>query len=286
MSEEKVVLRIDGESYAARRGMRLVTVLNALSKGIPQVCYHDALGAIETCDTCVVEVDGELRRSCATLVDGKLQVDTDTPRARGAREEAVHRLLGNHELYCTICDFNNGDCAVHSATQLVQIKHQKYEFKRKPFEIDDSNPFYRYDPDQCILCGRCVEACQSVQVTETLSIDWEAESPRVLWDGGRKINESSCVSCGHCVTVCPCNALMEKTMLGHAGYFTGAPDPVRRKSIGLVKHAERYTGFAPLMVTSDLEAKMREATVKKTKTVCTYCGVGCAFDVCARAAPS
>ncbi|PYX45543.1 MAG: hypothetical protein DMG79_19035, partial [Acidobacteria bacterium] len=69
-------------------------------------------------------------------------------------------------------------------------------------------------------CGRCVEACQNVEVNETLSINWEDPNPRVLWDGGSTIGESSCVSCGHCITVCPCNALMEKTMLGHAGFLT------------------------------------------------------------------
>jgi formate dehydrogenase major subunit len=66
-----------------------------------------------------------------------------------------------------------------------------------------SNPFYRYDPSQCILCGQCVQACQNVQVNETLSIGWELDHPRVLWDGGTQIAGSSCVSCGHCVTVCP-----------------------------------------------------------------------------------
>ena len=91
--------------------------------------------------------------------------------------------------------------------------------------MDSTNPFYRYDPDQCILCGRCVEACQNVQVNETLSIRWEDPHPRVLWDGGAAIGESSCVSCGHCITVCPCNALMEKSMLGEAGFFTRLPKP-------------------------------------------------------------
>ena len=70
-----------------------------------------------------------------------------------------------------------------------------------------------------------MEACQNVQVNETLSIRWEDEQPRVLWDGGKAIGESSCVSCGHCVSVCPCNALMEKSMIGHAGYFTALPKP-------------------------------------------------------------
>lgn len=120
---------------------------------------------------------------------------------------------------------------------------------------------------------------QNVQVTETLSIDWTMERPRVLWDGGRAINDSSCVSCGHCVTVCPCNALLEKTMESRAGTFTGAPYSVKRKSIDLVKFGEKFTGLRPLFVTSKIEAAAREETLKRTKTVCTYCGVGCAFEV-------
>src|SRR5690606_1823797 len=148
---------------------------------------------------------------------------------------------------------------VHNSSELLEIMDQKYDFEPKPYLVDKTNPFYQYDPDQCILCGRCVEACQNVQVTETLSIDWEAEQPRVLWDGGRPINESSCVSCGHCVTVCPCNALMEKTMIGEAGHFTSAPwDTVLRPSIELVKYLEEYTGNAPLFATSNAEAAMRE----------------------------
>ncbi|HEY9127909.1 MAG TPA: formate dehydrogenase subunit alpha, partial [Acidobacteriaceae bacterium] len=148
-----------------------------------------------------------------------------------------------------------------------------------PYEKDESNPFYRYDPDQCILCGRCVQACQNVQVNETLSIAWESEHPRVLWDGGAKIDESSCVSCGHCVTVCPCNALMEKTMLGEAGYFTDLPAKTLESMIDVVKGVEPELGYGAILQVSEIEAHMRESRVKKTKTVCTYCGVGCSFDI-------
>ena len=79
---------------------------------------------------------------------------------------------------------------------------------------------YRYDPNQCILCGRCVEACQDIEVNETIRIDWDREHPRVIWDNDVPINESSCVSCGQCATVCPCNAMMEVNMEGNAGYMT------------------------------------------------------------------
>lgn len=270
---------IDGQAVTVSDDELLIHVLNRLNKRLPQICYHASLGPIETCDTCMVEVDGCLRRACSTRVRPGMRVQTGSSLARRAREEAMHRILHNHDLYCTICDFNNGGCEVHNATELAGLEHQKYKFEPKPYPIDDSNPFYRYDPGQCILCGRCVEACQNVQVTETLSIDWGAERPRVLWDGGRPINESSCVSCGHCVTVCPCNALMEKSMLGKAGHFTDAPIPLRKKSISLVKDLEHYTGFAPLFLTSELEATARFGSIQRTKTVCTYCGVGCAFEV-------
>jgi formate dehydrogenase major subunit len=270
---------VDGRARPCREGEALLTVLKREGIAIPSVCHHTSLGALSTCDTCLVDVDGKLERACAAPVRPAMRVRTETPEARLAREEAMHRILSNHDLYCTICDNNNGNCEVHNAAKLVGLEHQKYPFTPKPYAVDASNPFYRYDPSQCILCGRCVEACQTVQVTETLSIDWTADRPRVLWDGGAAINASSCVSCGHCVTVCPCNALMEKSMLGRAGHFTALPAPVKERSIDLVKHLEIYTGFDPLFATSDAEAAMREETIAKTKTVCTYCGVGCSFDV-------
>lgn len=275
-----VTLHVNGREVVGLAGEPLVDLIGRLGLGLPHVCYHPALGPIQTCDTCIAEVDGELVRTCAATARAGMRVDLGN--GREARQEAMQRLIGNHNLYCTICDRNNGDCEVHDATEALGLKHQKYPFTRKPYPVDASNPFYQYDPDQCILCARCVEVCQNVQVTETLSIDWEAEHPRVLWDGGERVEGSSCVSCGHCVTVCPCNALMEKSMIGEAGHFTGLPEAVRRPSIELVKAVEPYTGFDPILALSNAEAAMREASIEKTKTVCTYCGVGCSFDVWTR----
>jgi formate dehydrogenase major subunit len=272
-------ITIDGQPIAATAGQRLIDLLNDAAVEVPHVCYHPQLGPIQTCDTCIVEINGELRRACAATVEAGMVVTTAADRLVEVRQEAMQRLLGNHELYCTVCDYNNGDCELHNAAARLDISHQKYKFTRKPYAVDDSNPFYRYDPDQCILCGRCVEACQNLQVTETLSINWEDPNPRVLWDGGAPINESSCVSCGHCVTVCPCNALMEKSMEGEAGYFTWLPDEVLRPAIEVVKASETVTGYEPLFLISDTEAAARKARIKRTKTVCTYCGVGCSFEI-------
>lgn len=255
----------------------VLQLLNDSSIEIPQVCYHPSLGAIETCDACIVSVNGELVRSCSAEIKEGDVIDTVDPDVKQAQTIAMDKILYNHELYCTVCDYNNGGCEVHNTVKAMKINHQSIPFDQKPYEKDDSHPFYRYDPDQCILCGRCVEACQDVQVTETLTIDWERERPRVIWDNDVPINESSCVSCGHCSTVCPCNAMMEKGMEGEAGFLTGIAKTTLRPMIEITKNVE--TGYGSILAISDMEAAMREEKIKKTKTVCTYCGVGCSFDV-------
>ena len=286
-------LKVNGRLVPARVGELLIDALNrhALAteaKPVPQVCYLPQMGPIESCDTCMVQVSGAmgepatLVRACATRVAVGMSVATEGEAVDIAQREAFDRILQNHLLYCTVCDNNNQNCTVHNTTAEMDVKHQARPYTPKPYEKDMTNPFYRYDPDQCILCGRCVEACQNVQVNETLTINWESEHPRVLWDGGEKIDGSSCVSCGHCVTVCPCNALMEKSMLGHAGYLTNTRAEVLDDMIEVVKGVEPSTGYGPILALSEIEAEMRKARVKRTKTVCTYCAVGCSFEVWTR----
>ncbi|WP_119673806.1 formate dehydrogenase subunit alpha [Deinococcus sp. RM] len=275
----QVAVMVDGVERVAWLGEPLIEVINRAQVPLAQVCYHEQLGPIQSCDTCAVEIDGVVGRACGTPVRAGMVVRTQTNAARAAQRDAYDRIVANHDLYCTVCDNNNGNCTVHNTLGVLGIDHQNRPFQPKGYEKDMSNPFYRYDPDQCILCGRCVEACQNVQVNETLSINWEAEQPRVLWDGGKPIGESSCVSCGHCVTVCPCNALQEKSMLGEAGLFTGIPLPVWNAAIDVVKGVEASSGLKPIMNVSEIESAARDRYIKKTKTVCTYCGVGCSFDV-------
>lgn len=278
---------VNGTRLEARCGEWLIDALNRYaetshSKRVPQVCYLPTIGPIESCDTCMVELNGKLVRACSTQVVNGMVIATESETADIAQREAFDRILVNHDLYCTVCDNNNQNCTVHNTTADLKVEHQARPYLHKPYPQDHSNPFYRYDPDQCILCGRCVEACQNVQVNETLTINWESAHPRVLWDGGETIDGSSCVSCGHCVTVCPCNALMEKSMLGHAGYLTNLPGKVLDDMIEAVKAIEPSIGYGPILAVSEAEAEMRKARVKRIKTVCTYCGVGCSFDVWTR----
>lgn len=274
-----VQIIVNGESYSVSDGQSIVDALNTFAIAHPQICYTPPLNPAQTCDTCIAEVDGKLVRTCSTPVKEGMRIQLDTDRAEKARKEAMNRILANHELYCTVCENNNGNCKVHNTVELMGIEDQKYPFSAKVSGryVDDSHPFYRYDPNQCIACGQCVEICQTVQVNETLSMDWQRDRPIVLWDGGATINESSCVGCGQCVTVCPCNALQEKSMLNEAGYLTSMEKPLWNKMVEVVKEVE--PPYSLIFALSDIESSMRKNQIKKTKTVCTFCGVGCSFDV-------
>ncbi|MEW4060069.1 formate dehydrogenase subunit alpha [Bacillus siamensis] len=277
---QSIRVTIDGTEYEAPEGTKILDVLNQNGIEIPQICHVPEVDPIQTCDTCIVEVNGKLQRSCSTAAENGMSISLTSGRVKEAQTEAMDRLLENHLLYCTVCDNNNGNCTLHNTAEMMGIEHQKYPYTPKDDSkcaVDMSHPFYRYDPNQCIACGQCVEVCQNLQVNETLSIDWERDRPRVIWDEGVAINESSCVSCGQCVTVCPCNALMEKSMLGQAGFMTGIKEDVMEPMIDLVKNVE--PDYTSIFAVSEVEAAMRDKRTKKTKTVCTFCGVGCSFEV-------
>ncbi|MCE5830774.1 formate dehydrogenase subunit alpha [Staphylococcus pseudintermedius] len=274
--QEHLIVTLDGKDYLVEPGKNLLEFIKEQQTFVPSICYNESLGPIQTCDTCAVEIDGKIERACGTTVQRSMVVNTTTQPVQDSQKEALERILEKHQLYCTVCDYNNGNCEIHNTMDQWGLEHQTYEYKPKPYEVD-FGPFYRYDPNQCILCGRCVEVCQDVQVNETLSIDWDREHPRVIWDNDVSINDSSCVGCGQCATVCPCNAMMENNMVGNAGYMTDIEPGSLASMIDLTKKAE--TGYGPLFAVSDYEAAMREERIKKTKTVCTYCGVGCSFEV-------
>ncbi len=273
-----VRFELDGHSRDAPDGSSILAALRAQGHELPSLCYHPRLGALQTCDACLVQVDGRIVRACATPLREGLRVDASSPLVRAAQSAAMDRLLQNHELACTVCDKNNGDCELHNAALRMNVRRQ--DFRPKPYAIDDSNPFYLYNPNQCILCGRCVEACQDVVVNEVLHIDWALQPPRVIWDRGVPIDRSSCVSCGACSTVCPVDAMMEKRIAGRAAHFSNFAPATRERLVRWTKNAVPDLG--PLWLSSEIEAASRRGSIRRTKTVCTFCGVGCSFEVWTR----
>src|SRR5712675_2450638 len=132
----------NGVAHEAMAGERLIDIINRIVTKISQVCYHPQPGPIQTCDTCMVEADGKLVRACATDATAGMQVSTKSTRVMAAQREAFDRILGDHMLYCTVCDNNNGNCTVHNTTKFLAVEHQKIPFKPKPYEVDSTNPFY------------------------------------------------------------------------------------------------------------------------------------------------
>jgi len=267
---------LDNLEVEANEGDTILDIVKKHGIYLPHICYNEGLAPIQSCDTCLVEVNGKLVRACSTKVEQGMKILVNSKKAIESRKKAVSRILNYHKLYCSVCENNNGDCPLHEAVIRLNINSQNYI--EKPYPIDDSGPFYVYDPSQCILCGRCVEACQDFAVNEVIWINWDLNPPRVVWDStGNKIGSSSCVNCGTCVTVCPVNALMEKSILGEAGFFTWIRKDIKKKMIESLGKAEE--NFSLLMAFSEIESKARETQIKRTKTVCPYCGVGCSFEV-------
>jgi formate dehydrogenase major subunit len=134
---------IDGVFQEVRPDEHLIDLFSRAGGSVPYVCYHPQLGPVQTCDACMVEVDGRLVRACATEVSEGMRVSTKSAKAAAAQVEAFDRILSNHMLYCMVCDNNNGNCAVHNTTKLLAIEHQKIPFRPKPYQIDSTNPLLR-----------------------------------------------------------------------------------------------------------------------------------------------
>ena len=217
---------IDGRQLEAQPDELLIDLIERSGVSVPHVCYHPQLGPIQTCDTCMVEVNGQ---SGARLRHCGLGWDSGHDQVRqGIRRAAWRPLIGFSAITCSTARSATTITATAPSTtppNCSAIEHQSIPFQPKALRSRHYESLSTATiPDQCILCGRCVEACQNVEVNETLSINWEDPHPRVCGTAAQPIGESSCVSCGHCVTVCPCNALMEKSMLGHAGFLTATAE--------------------------------------------------------------
>ena len=121
---------VDGVEVPVAAGELLIEAVNRAfpDRHLPQVCYHPSMGPIETCDTCMVEVDGKLVRACSTRASAGMVVVTESAPAGMAQREAFDRILQNHDLYCTVCDNNNGNCTVHNTVEHLDVKHQSRPF--------------------------------------------------------------------------------------------------------------------------------------------------------------
>ncbi|AHG01282.1 formate dehydrogenase (plasmid) [Halostagnicola larsenii XH-48] len=221
----QTTLTVDGRSVTVDGD---ATVLEALEKvgddsSVPALCHYDQsdeIGPRNTCQTCVVDTDEEgLISACSHPAEEGLTVRTDAPDAAEVRDVNLDLVLSNHNLRCTTCG-KNGRCELQDTAIEQEVEHPRYGVfdDRDAYEpLDDTSPFIQIDRNKCILCNRCVEACNDVQVEGVLRIEGTGEDTRIAFQNeSEAMAGSSCVSCGHCATVCPTGSLTEKGLVDSA----------------------------------------------------------------------
>jgi predicted molibdopterin-dependent oxidoreductase YjgC len=211
---DTIRLTINGQEVKAKKG---ITVLEAaLSAGIyiPTLCYDPDLKPYGACRLCVVEIEKMrgLVSSCTTPATDGMVVHTETPRVNQSRRITMELIIANHHGDCLTCA-KNQDCELLKISRYLGIEQQNIGRLRKSTQvlpIDRSHPAFDRDPNKCILCAKCVRACQEIACVGAIDLAFRGYGAKVATFGDKPITESICKSCGECVARCPTGALLPK----------------------------------------------------------------------------
>ena len=224
-SEKEVTLSIDGIEVTVPAGTSVMRAAQECGNSIPKLCATDSLEPFGSCRLCLVEIEGRrgYPASCTTIAEAGMQVRTQTPKLADIRRGVMELYISDHPLDCLTCSAN-GNCELQDMTGVVGLREVRYGMKGKNHfdllsaltkEKDESNPYFSYDPSKCIVCNRCVRACEETQGTFALTISGRGFDSRVSPGESQPFMESECVSCGACVQACPTATLMEKGVIEH-----------------------------------------------------------------------
>jgi formate dehydrogenase major subunit len=216
-SAEMVQLEIDGISVSVPAGTSLMHAALLAGIQVPKLCATDSLEAFGSCRLCVVEIEGRkgTPASCTTPAEAGMKVHTQTDRVAKLRRGVMELYISDHPLDCLTCSAN-GDCELQDMAGAVGLRDVRYGYagenhlEAKP---DLSNPYFAFDPSKCIVCSRCVRACEEVQGTFALTIGGRGFDSHVSPGMDENFLDSECVSCGACVQACPTATLMEKSVI-------------------------------------------------------------------------
>ena len=209
---DQVSVEIDGRSITVAAETSIMRAALEAGIDIPKLCSTDRLKAFGSCRLCVIQVDGRngTPSSCTTPVAEGMKVSTQSEKLARIRKGVMELYLSDHPENCATGD----ECEVHGVAKKIGITTSRYASVDTHLELkkDESNPYFTFDSTECIVCNRCVRACDEVQGTFALTIENRGFEARVS-SSGTSFIESECVSCGACVQACPTGALTEKTLL-------------------------------------------------------------------------
>jgi predicted molibdopterin-dependent oxidoreductase YjgC len=236
-----VTLTINGQQVVAAEGSTILEAARQAGIHIPTLCHHPDLTNVGACRMCVVSVEKArgVQTACTTPIFEGMVVDTESEEARQTRRFVLEMLLTDHPNECMTCEVN-GDCELQDLAYAYNVAWPKHNGARHTYPIDpDPNPFIFIDRNKCILCSRCIRACDEIQNREVWSFAHRGFHSKLVAGADQFLLEARCESCGQCVAYCPVGALYDKMSLGLA----------------------------------------RPNQVTKVRTTCAYCGVGCNFDL-------
>lgn len=227
-SEKTVTLTIDGKDVTVPEGTSVMRASMEAGIQVPKLCATDMVDAFGSCRLCLVEVEGRngTPASCTTPASDGMVVRTQTDRLKKIRKGVMELYISDHPLDCLTCAAN-GDCELQDMAGAVGLRDVRYGYEGgnhvqvrqngednpRYMAKDETNPYFTYDPSKCIVCSRCVRACEEVQGTFALTIEGRGFESRVSPGMHEDFLDSECVSCGACVQACPTATLQEKSVI-------------------------------------------------------------------------
>jgi formate dehydrogenase major subunit len=216
-SAKTVSLTIDGFAVTVPEGTSIMRAAREAGIKVPKLCAYDMVDSFGSCRMCLVEIKGRpgTPASCTTPVAAGMEVTTQNQRLAKLRRNVMELYISDHPLDCLTCAAN-GNCELQDVAGEVGLREVRYGYdgaNHLDQGKDTSNPYFTFDPAKCIVCSRCVRACEEVQGTFALTIDGRGFASHVAAGMAEDFFDSECVSCGACVQACPTATLIEKSVI-------------------------------------------------------------------------
>lgn len=205
-----VNLTIDGIKVSVPEGSTILQAAQQVGINVPTLCYHPDQAVKANCRVCVCEVEGNrlLQAACSQPVMEGMVIKTRSPKVIEARKTILELILANHPQDCLNC-IRNGNCELQDLSAEYVIRDNPFELRVRGLKKDTSTPALFRDPDKCVLCRRCIEACSVVQTVSALGIENRGHHAMVVPSMGADLADSPCVMCGQCIHACPVGAIGE-----------------------------------------------------------------------------